>query len=274
VLEALSLATTSEVYELGQVYEAGMPLFGTRSYALTQLAKGPSQGDNAVVYNDEFIATQVGQVGTQFDGLGHIGGEVEFDDGSVDYVFYNGFTAAEMDSPDGLQQLGIEHLKPMITRGVLVDVAGYKGVNRLEGGYEVTLADVRGALVRQGIEEDSLGSGDAILFNYGWSELWSQPEAYNGDAPGIGLEVARWLIEREATLTGGDSWANEVVPNPDPTLAFPVHQEILMKNGLFNIENLQFDGLLEDEVYEFLFIATPIRFKGTTGSPLRPIAIR
>ena len=221
-----------------------------------------------------FLLRRSAKTGTQFDGLGHIGAEVRFDDGSADYVFYNGFTAAEMDATDGLQQLGVEHVRPIITHGVLVDVAGSKGMTRLPSSYEVTLADLRAALARQGMQEDSIGSGDAVLFNYGWSELWTQPELYNGAAPGIGLEVAAWLVAREVTVTGSDTYITEVVPNPDPDLAIPVHQELIMKNGIFNIENMQFSALLADDAYEFLFIAMPIRFKGATGSPLRPIAIR
>jgi hypothetical protein len=274
VLEAIGLVTAGRVYELGQVYEAGMPLYATRSYALSLLAKGGPQGDNAIVVNDEFVAAQIGQVGTQFDGLGHIGEAVELDDGTTELVFYNGFTAAEMDAPDGLRELGMERVKPIVTRGVLVDVAGYKGVAMLEGGYEVTLADVTGALARQGIALDTIGPGDAVLFRYGWSALWDDPAAYNGAVPGIGLEVARWIVERRLTLVGSDTYTTEVSPNPDPDLVVPVHQELMMKSGIFNIENMQFDELVENDVHEFLLVATPLRLKGATGSPLRPIAIR
>ena len=175
ILASLSLVKTGRVYEIGQVYQAGMPLAATRNYSLRLVATGQAAGPNRVLYNDEFLAAEVGQVGTQFDGLGHIGGEVEFADGSTQRVFYNGVTAAEMNASTGLRQLGIEHVKPLITRGVLVDLPAYKGVQRLEGGYEVTLADVRGALQRQGIAESSITPGDAVLFRYGWAQLWGTP---------------------------------------------------------------------------------------------------
>ena len=98
---------------------------------------------------------------------------------------------------------------------MLVDLPGYKNVPRLEGGYEVTLADVRGALARQGIAESSIMPGDAVLFRYGWAQLWSTPAEYMAARlPGIGLEVARWLVERKVTVTGGDTSMNEVSPNP------------------------------------------------------------
>jgi kynurenine formamidase len=275
ILAALSVVQTGRVYEIGQVYETGMPLAATRNYALRLVATGQASGSNRVLYNDEFLAAEVGQVGTQFDGLGHIGGEVEFADGTTQRVFYNGFTAAEMNASTGLRQLGIEHVKPILTRGVLIDLPALKNVQRLEGGYEVTLADVRAALARQGIAESSITPGDAVLFRYGWAQLWSTPAEYNAAAlPGIGVEVARWLVERRVTVTGGDTSPNEVSPNPTRGLVIPVHQELMMKNGIFNIENMTFEELAAERVYEFLFVATPIRFKGATGSPLRPLAIR
>ena len=274
VMEALQMATTGRIYELGQVYEQGMPLFGARSYSMVLPARDPAAGDNRIVANEEFVSTQIGQVGTQFDGLGHIGQEVVMEDGSVEHVFYNGFTATEMDTPGGLQRLGIEHVRPIVTKGVLVDIAGYQGVERLPNSYEVTVEDLLGALAAQGMSAADVARGDALLLRYGWSSLWDQPEAYNTNPPGIGLAAAQWIIERQVTMIGADSWGSEVIPNPDESLVFPVHQELLTKNGIFNLENMQFDELMDDVVYEFLFIVTPIRFRGATGSPARPIAIR
>jgi kynurenine formamidase len=263
------------VYEIGQVYERGMPLGGTRDYALRLVPAIEPAGSNRVIYNDEFLAAEVGQVGTQFDGLGHIGGEVRYADGSLHRVFYNGYTSGEMNAGTGLRQLGVEHVKPLITRGVLIDLPAYKNVQRLAGGYEVTLADVRGALARQGLAENSIGAGDAVLFRYGWAQLWSTPAEYSAPAlPGIGMEVARWLVEREVTVTGSDTSVTEVSPSPVQGAAIPVHQELMMKNGVFNIENMTFEELAAERGYEFLFVATPIRFEGATGSPLRPLAIR
>jgi kynurenine formamidase len=274
ILAALRIVQSGRVYEIGQVYERGMPMGGTRDFALRLVPAIEPTGPNRVIYNDEFLATEVGQVGTQFDGLGHVGGELRYADGSLHRVFYNGFTSAEMNAGTGLRQLGIEHVKPILTRGVLVDLPGYKGVQRLDGGYEVTLADVRAALERQGIGESSIMPGDAVLFRYGWAQLWRTPAEYNAARlPGIGLEVAQWLVERKITVTGGDTSTNEVSPSPTGA-AIPVHQELMMKNGIFNIENLTFEELAAERAYEFLFVATPIRFKGATGSPLRPLAIR
>jgi kynurenine formamidase len=255
-----------------------MPVLGDRTYSLL-IPGGPTYsqplGENMMIGNDEFLCTEIGQVGTQFDGLTHIGTRMTMPDGSVqDVLYYNGFTGYEILGAYGMRQLGIEKVEPIVTRGILIDVAGYKKVDRLSKGCEVTVEDVRNALNRQGIPEESIRSGDALLFRYGWSSLWSEPDQYNDSPAGIGLEVARWVVERKATMIGSDSWTSEVVPNPDPKLAFPVHQKLLTKDGIFNLENLKLEELASDGVREFLFVFTPVPFKGATGSPGRPIAIR
>ncbi|MCP5144879.1 MAG: cyclase family protein [Gammaproteobacteria bacterium] len=274
VLEATSLVKRGKIYELGHVYTNDMPLVGARSYSLRLLPGGDAAGRNGNVGNDEFVAAEIGQVGTQFDGLGHIGAEMKMADGSVQRVFYNGYTAREMNAKDGLRALGVEQLKPILTHGILLDIAGYKGVQRLAPDYEITVADARGALARQGINESAIKPGDAVLFRTGYGPLWySDTATYNADAPGIGVEVARWLVAKKVTVTGGDTFATEISRNPDPELFGPVHQELMTKNGVFNIENMIFEELVNDGIYEFMFIATPIRYKGATGSPLRPLAI-
>ncbi|MEE4173124.1 MAG: cyclase family protein [Xanthomonadales bacterium] len=277
VLQAVQLVREGRIYELGQVYDRNMPIFGERTYSLV-IPGGPTYnepfGKNALIGNDEFIVGELGQVGTQFDGLTHIGTRLTMGDGTVRDVYYNGFTGEEILGAQGMRELGIEKIRPIVTRGILLDIAGYKDVERLPNGYEVTVEDVRGALRRQNIDEESIRPGDAFLFRYGWSSLWDDPERYNDSPAGVGLAVARWVIDRKATMIGSDSWTSEVVPNPDPGLVFPVHQELLTKNGIFNIENLDLDELASEGVYEFLFVFAPVPFRGATGSPGRPIAIR
>ncbi len=277
ILEALSLAATGEVFELGHPYERGMPVFGARSYTL-YIPGSPTYnepfGANRLIGHDEFVCAEIGQVGTQFDGLGHIGTRLTMPDGSERDVFYNGVTVEEMRSAYGLRQLGVEHVKPIITRGVLVDVAGYKRVGTLPESYEITVEDVRRALARQGMSESDLRPGDAIFFRYGWSVHWDNAARYNQNPPGIGLEVARWVVDRRASMVGSDSWTTEVVPNPDPALSFPVHQVLIPENGIHNLENMVLDEIAEAGVYEFLFIFTPLPLVGATGSPGRPLAIR
>jgi kynurenine formamidase len=252
-----------------------MPLYGERTYSLVIPAQGGvAAGRNRLVGNEEMLTAQIGQVGTQFDGPGHIGTRLRMADGSEKDVYYNGFTWEEIQGSYGLREIGIEHVGPILTRGVLIDVAGFKGQAVLPPTYEVTLADVRGALARQGLREGDIQPGDAIFFSYGWSGNWRNPAVYRASQPGIGLEVARWVVDRRPSMVGSDSPGLEVTPNPDPGLVYPVHQELITKNGIWNQENLHFEELVAERAWEFLFVFTPVRFKGATGSPGRPIAIR
>jgi len=263
VLEARDLITRGTVYQLGHVYESGMPLFGTRHFSLRIPQTYGPLGSNRTMYHDEIVSAEIGQVGTQFDGLGHIG---------VGDLFYNGHDRADFSRPDGLTKLGIENVGALTTRGVLIDVAAFKGVARLEGGYEITRADLTGALARQRTE---IHSGDVVIVHTGWGSLWLQDNAkFTASAPGVGLEAAQYLVEREVVLVGADTWSMEVVPNPNPELQFPVHQLLIPRNGIYIFENLLTEELARDRVYEFAFFYAPLRLKGATGSPGNPLAIR
>jgi len=275
VLAASKLIKTGKVYNLDHPYETGIPAFGARVFALRipGTPSGGPFGKNKLCYHDEFVATEIGQIGTQFDGLGHIGCIVGKDGDMTEMRYYNGITEAEMADGYGLKKLGMEHVKPFFTRAVLIDVQGLKG-RMLNAGEEITVADVQAALKRQNIAENSFTPGDAIFFQTGWGSLWMKDNAkFNSGEPGIGLDVARWLISKEIALTGADTWATEVVPNPDKDMAFVVHNELITKHGIFNHENLDFTEVLADKLYEFVYVFSPLRIKGATGSPGHPIAI-
>ena len=116
-----------------------MPLFGARAFTL-RIPGGPTGGPfgaNKLVYHDEFLATEIGQVGTQFDGLGHIGIQLGKDGDKSEMHFYNGLTAAEISDAYGLKKLGVEKLKPLFTRGHLVDIQAVKG-GMMDAGQEIT----------------------------------------------------------------------------------------------------------------------------------------
>jgi hypothetical protein len=130
ILDALKLVKTGKVYEMTHLYESSMPKFGERVFTLRipGAPTGGPVGSNHVIWNDEFVATEIGQVGTQMDGLGHIGMAFKGED-KTEMRFYNGFTAAEVNSPYGLKKLGMENVKPIITTGHLFDLVGLKGRN-------------------------------------------------------------------------------------------------------------------------------------------------
>ncbi len=269
VLEATRLIKEGQIYELGRDYELGMPLFPGRHYSLTIPGSptGGPVGSNDLVSHDEMVSGQIGQVGTQFDGLGHIGTRVDGED-----VFYNGFRRSEFGTAGGLTKLGVEKVGVFVTRGILIDAAGYKKVDRLPVGTVITAADLQGALERQSVK---LSEGDVVLIHTGHGTLWMvDNEEYNRGAPGVGMEAAIWLAERKVAMTGADTWPFEVIPSEDPELAFPVHQELIARHGIYNLENLDLSQLAADKVYEFAFMFAPVKFKGATGSPGNPIAIR
>ncbi len=275
VLETMKWVKDGKVYKIGRDYEAGMPLFGTRAFTL-RIPGGPTGGpfgENRLVYNDEYLSTEIGQVGTQFDGLGHIGIQMGKDGDKTEMRFYNGFTAQDINDANGLRKLGTEKLKPIVTRGHLIDLMGLKG-GMMDAGQEVSLADVRAALAKQGMNEADIQPGDGVFFNTGWGTLWMKNnDRFNSGEPGIGMEVARWLVQKDITVTGADNWANEVVPNPDKTVAFVVHAELLTKHGILNHENLRFDDLIAERKYQFVYVFAPTPIKGATGSAGCPIAM-
>ena len=165
IIKALRIPKTGQTYELGRMYEAEMPQYGYRPYFLTIIpAAAPAKEGTGVAQQDYFTGF-IGQMGTQFDAFGHQGKVVRMADGTLKNVYYNGFTQEDLTGRNrgvgGLEALGVEHVKPIITRGILIDIAGYKNVPALDSRYEVTLADVRGALARQGIREDGIEPGDA-----------------------------------------------------------------------------------------------------------------
>jgi kynurenine formamidase len=263
VLEAKNVITKGTVYQLGHVYEPGMPMYGTRHFSLRIPQAFHMPGKNEAVYHDEIISGELGQIGTQFDGLGHLG---------IGDLFYNGNRRSEFAQAEGLTKLGIENVGAIVTRGVLIDVAKFKGVEQLPMRYEITPADLKGALQREGVQ---IRSGDMVLIHTGWSSLWMKDNAKYGDSePGIGLAAGQMLVDAEVVVVGADTWGVEVMPNPDSSLSAPVHQLFLARNGIYLHENLITADLARDNVYEFVYMFAPLRLKGATGSPGNPIAIR
>jgi kynurenine formamidase len=269
VLEAVSLIEEGEIYSLGRVYEPGMPLVGNRHFSLTipGVPTSGNPGPNGVVYNDELVSGEIGQVGTQFDGLGHIGTERD-----GDYVFYNGNKLSEFGTSYGLTKLGIENVGVLFTRGILIDVARYKGVGRLEAGYVITVDDIEETLAMEDVE---IHEGDAVLFHTGWGQLWMVDNAaYGAGEPGPGITAIKWLAEKKIVMTGADNFAMEAVPGENPQPGIQGHQWLMNFHGIYNLENLDLSELAADRVYEFAFIFAPLRLKGATGSPGNPIAVR
>jgi kynurenine formamidase len=277
VLRALAEAEKGRVYKIGREYDSGIPVFGERKFVMRMpdLPTGGPLGANNIIYNDEFIATEIGQIGTQFDGMGHVGVAMR-GAGDTDHMrYYNGFTGTEIHSPTGLKKLGAEKLHPIVARGILIDIAAAKGVKMLEAGYVITMADVKTALKKQGMAKYKFMPGDGIFFHTGWGKLWKKDNAkFAASEPGIGMEIAKWLSDEvQAGICGSDNWGVEAVPGEDPGCAFCVHSHILTRHGIATQENMTFDQLIRDKVYTFTYIFSPMPIVGATGSAGAAIAI-
>ena len=128
-LKAAKLVTTGKVYPLGIETNSTTPAFAPRGFKIYVVQPnqqaGQTLGPNKMTYNDDVVEGWFG-VGTQIDGLGHLG---------IDNLYYNGLKAADFATPGGLTKLGIEKVPPIVTKGVLLDMAAHFGVERLEAGF-------------------------------------------------------------------------------------------------------------------------------------------
>lgn len=270
VLAALTICQTGKLYRLGTpIQHEGMPAPAgvSRPEALRLTLRnqvdeaslavlGAPGGIGAV----EDVISFPSHAGTHVDALCHI-----YADGTI----YNGFSREEATTLGGAARCGIEKAGPLITRGVLLDVAAALGVRALEPEYTIIPIDIEAALDRQGLE---LRRGDAVLIRTGWLEdfLASEGEA-TAPQPGIGLEAARLIADADVMAIGADNSGIERIPGSDEFIA--VHRELLIGRGVYMIEHLRLEALAEDECNEFLFGACPLPVVGAAGSPVDPFAI-
>ena len=263
VLRATQLIKTGEVIEIAHVLNDKMVINPGRKFDVTVKRTFMNDFSNRRGSNEELVVSEIGQVGTQFDGFAHQ---------SHEDSHYNCFKTGAIATRTGFTKLGIEKVGMLMTRGVLIDVAALKGVDTLPDSYEITPKDLQDALARQRL---TLMPGDAVIINTGWNRLWGKDNArYVKSCPGIGVAAAEWLATQDPMLVGADNWPVEVAPNPDPKLSLPVHQVLLVVNGIHLLENLKLDELVGKQVYEFAFIMQPLKAQGFTGSTVAPVAVR
>jgi kynurenine formamidase len=240
-----------------------MPLPAGRRFEVLTKRTRNDPGRNRRASNEELVVSEIGQVGTQFDTFSHQ---------MIGTSMYNCVTLESAASRTGFTKLGVEQVGALMTRGVLIDVAALKGVATLGETYEITPKDLQDALAAQKL---TLQPGDAVLIHTGWGTLWGKDNArYQRVSPGIGTAAAEWLAKQDPMLVGADNSAVEISPNPDPDLAGPVHQIMLVVNGIHLLENLRLDELAARRAYEFALIVEPLKIQGGTGSTVAPIAVR
>ena len=201
---------------------------------------------------------------THIDALSHM---------AYDGKFFNNIPVKSVISNTGYSKMGIENVGPIVTRGIMVDIAGYRGADILNGGTTIEVTDVKDFLKDNDIIPEK---GDAMFFHTGASALFSKPDKYDkfyDSAPGIGFHLAEYLRENNISVTGSDTPSSEVVPPEAKNTRLPVHQFLIARAGIHIIDNLSLHRMAKDKVYEFMFVCSPIPFLGATASPVSPVAI-
>jgi kynurenine formamidase len=272
-VQAAQLVKTGKIFDLGMPFDKNGPFLpgGFRInpvHVMTFLPSDTAGSPDGMISADDMVIMGL-QAATQWDSLAHVG---------YDGFFYNNVPAGAVNNFLGATRNSFaKSVDRLISRGVLLDVARLKGVDRLEDSYEITAADLSAAEKRQGVRVES---GDILLLrtgSYQWF-LGGDRAHFMGNEPGPGLDSCRWLYEREVAALAVDNWACEVWPSPIEGGSIPFHQVTIRDMGLtlgemFNFEDLAADGA-EDGVWEFLFCGTGIKVTGGVGSPTTPMAIK
>lgn len=264
--EAAKLVKTGKTYRLGVETNAATPAFGTRTWSILiqspGQAGGVSIGPTKTSYNDDIYMGYVA-VGSQIDGLGHIG---------IDNVYYNCNKNSDFVQADGLKKLGIEKLPPFVTRGVVLDMTAYYGKNPVPEGTAFNRKEIEEQAQRQGIE---IRKGDVVLFHTGWQALVGKDnKRFMAGEPGVGKGGAEFLVSKQVVAVGADTWAVEVIPFEKDVGAFEIHQILLAKNGTYILENMDTSELVKDKAWEFMFNLGPSRITGGVQAIVNPIAVR
>lgn len=266
VKRASGLVRTGEVLRLAQLLSSKTPVPAHRCGL--QHFMGRDGGDYAVAgsrrpggfqFAEDTVVMPL-HIGTHMDALCH----AWYDD-----KLYNGYLGDSIRSTTGAARLGIEKMPPIFTRGVLLDFVKLKG-RALEPGESIGSADMDAAARAAGVE---VGRGDAVLLRTGWLEAQNgvkHPD-FNVE-PGINVEAATWLVERDVAMVGADNYAVEAMPFPEGKV-FPVHQMLIRDFGVPLLEGLMLDPLVASGRHEFLFVASALPIVGATGSPLSPVAV-
>jgi len=257
----LELLTAAKVYDLAQPYFTGMPHYPTHPPFLFGLTKQHGDAVGPAGNSSAADAIAMGShVGTHIDALCHFscGGKLHGGDDVAQLQSYVG----------GLRKYSVDTVAPILRRGVLLDIAGALGGAPLAVDFEVKPEHLDAAVRAQAVE---IGKGDVVLLRTGWARYFVDARQYVRDAhgPGPSLAGAQWLSVRGIFAAGADTVAFEKVPAP----AMPAHVHLLVDSGVHIIECLNLEELAADRVWEFVFVAAPMKIRGATGAPVRPLAL-
>jgi kynurenine formamidase len=201
--------------------------------------------------------------GTHIDALCHQAEQLEMFGGVV--------AGPGTQTSTGFKELGVETIPPLVSRGVLLDVAGHAGVERLPDLYAITDQELAQTAADHGL---TIADGDVVLIRTGNGALWSDPPRYLKGA-GLATAASQWLANHRVAAVGADNMALDVIGyvDPDMGVSLPGHVILLVRAGIYIIENLYLEGLAANRIYDFTFVCLPLKIRGATGSPVRPVAL-
>ncbi len=271
----LERSNPAVVYDLSVEYFVGMPSFHALGdpgyqYWLTHTPHGTvidnpnglgRDMNEKVSYTGDAISMYT-HMGTHIDALNHFG---------LHGKIWNGFTFEEHLGDKGWKRTGAETIPPIVARGVLIDMAGLKGVAALQNSYRITAQDLQAAIQKQGVE---IRNGDVVLIRTGQAQYYNDAHTYLDGYAGINLDAVKWLVEeRGVMLLGADNLSLEAFPSERADNWVPVHTYLLAQKGVMFIEQMDLESLAQDQIYEFAFIAAPLKLRGASAAPMRPVAI-
>ena len=269
VAAAVSLVKKGETHALGIVIDSQTPAFPPRSVAMQIVSPGQHNGRSLVgtfgwdmTYNDDVVQMWLG-VGSQLDGLGHLGEAG---------TYYNCNEAEDFITITGAKKLGIENVPPLVTRGVMLDMPKYFGVKAMEGGQPITVDDIKGAAIAQNLD---IREGDVVLIHTGWidSKLASDPAAWGSSEPGLDNAAMKYLTTLNPVAIGADNWGVEVSPPVSGDKVYYGHVYALKENGVYLLEGMNTGRLASEGVSEFLFVLGQARLRGAVQMIINPVAM-
>jgi kynurenine formamidase len=257
VTELIAGVRGRRVFDLAQPYYTGMPHHPSHPPFLYGLNKkhgdyvNPGGGSSA----SEALALGA-HVGTHIDALCHF---------TCNGKLFGGEDVAGVQAyGTGLERHTVDTIEPIFRRGVLLDIPKVAGMAVLPETFVITPEHMNSA----GVE---VQAGDVVLIRTGWARYWDDAKRFISEvhSPGPGLAGAHWLSERKVFAAGSDTAPFEFTPSPEMN----VHVHLLVESGIHIIECLNLEELAESDAKEFLFVAAPLKIRGGTGSPIRPVAL-